>query len=172
MRSNDVQRGLPYNIVQFTVLQEVMAGWLGLDVGGYHHWSDSLHVYLADRMRFSCAEEPVLKPNTDSLATSSACGDLLIADLYRRMVELTAADVSESQLAELISVPDAPGGYQNLMRVLGAECARRRGLHDQAQAVMASCSNPQLQQVWSAWWARTRGAASPLPPHTRGIAKC
>ncbi|MGH9905438.1 MAG: thymidylate synthase, partial [Pyrinomonadaceae bacterium] len=29
MRSNDVYRGLPYNIVQFTTLQEVLAGWLG-----------------------------------------------------------------------------------------------------------------------------------------------
>lgn len=45
MRSNDVHRGLPYNVVQFTTLQEVMAGWLGLEVGGYHHWSDSLHLY-------------------------------------------------------------------------------------------------------------------------------
>ena len=33
MRSNDVFRGTPYNFVQFTTLQEVMAGWLGIDVG-------------------------------------------------------------------------------------------------------------------------------------------
>src|SRR3712207_1347251 len=32
MRSNDFVWGLPYNIVQFTTLQEIMAGWLGVEV--------------------------------------------------------------------------------------------------------------------------------------------
>lgn len=159
MRSNDVHRGLPYNVIQFTVLQEVMAGWLGLEVGGYHHWSDSLHLYLNDKARFSCREEPGLKPNTDSLAISADRGDALIADLHRRMVDLTAPEVTKSQLAELIAIPDAPVGYQNLFRVLGAESSRRRGRHDQAQAIMASCTNPQLQQAWSAWWGRNGGIA-------------
>ena len=27
MRSNDVMRGLPYNIIQFTMLQELFAAW-------------------------------------------------------------------------------------------------------------------------------------------------
>ncbi len=172
MRSNDVHRGLPYNLVQFTTLQEVMAGWLGLEVGGYHHWSDSLHAYLNDRGCFSCAEEPKIEPNTDSLATENARGDALVEDLYGRMVELTMAEVSESQLGGIISVPDAPVGYQNLLRVLGAESARRRGRHDQAQAVMASCTNPQLAQVWSAWWARTRGPAGSARSPGGEVARC
>lgn len=37
MRSNDLVYGIPYNLVQFTTLQEVMAGWLGLEVGVYDH---------------------------------------------------------------------------------------------------------------------------------------
>lgn len=171
MRSNDIHRGLPYNLVQFTVLQEVMAGWLGLEVGGYHHWSDSLHVYVHDRTRFSSKKVTRLESNTDSLAIANARGEALIADLYRRMVELTTDEVGESQLAGLISIPDAPVGYQNLFCVLGAESARRRGRPDQAEAVMASCSNPQLQQVWSAWWARTRGGASPPPSRVGGVGK-
>src|SRR5439155_956769 len=36
MRSNDLFRGLPHNIVQFTSLQEVIAGWLGLEPGTYN----------------------------------------------------------------------------------------------------------------------------------------
>lgn len=155
MRSNDVLRGLPYNIVQFTVLQEVIAGWLGLEVGGYHHWSDSLHLYLGDRSNFSCGEEAKVELNTDSLAIDSTLGDGLIAELYQRMVELTLSDVNESKLAMLVSIPDAPVGYQNLLRILGAESARRHGLHEQAHSIMALCANPQIMQVWSAWWART-----------------
>lgn len=48
MRSNDLYRGTPYNLVQFTTLQEILAGWLGLDVGGYYQISDSLHVYESE----------------------------------------------------------------------------------------------------------------------------
>ncbi len=35
MRSNDIFLGLPYNFVQFTMLQEILAGWLGVEVGAY-----------------------------------------------------------------------------------------------------------------------------------------
>jgi thymidylate synthase len=41
-RSNDIYRGLPYNIVQFTTLQELIAGWLGIEVGTYNHLSEML----------------------------------------------------------------------------------------------------------------------------------
>ena len=48
LRSNDVFRGLPYNFVQFTMMQEIMAGWLNLRVGSYNQLSDSLHIYDSD----------------------------------------------------------------------------------------------------------------------------
>ena len=44
MRSNDIMRGFPYNIIQFTMLQEVMAGWLKCQLGDYVHFADSLHL--------------------------------------------------------------------------------------------------------------------------------
>lgn len=48
IRSNDAIYGLPQNIFQFTHLQEIMAGMLGIDVGQYVQVSDSLHVYQND----------------------------------------------------------------------------------------------------------------------------
>jgi thymidylate synthase len=45
MRSNDVWLGLPYDLFTATIMQELMAGWLGVDVGTYHHHVDSLHLY-------------------------------------------------------------------------------------------------------------------------------
>jgi thymidylate synthase len=45
MRSNDVWLGLPYDLFTATLLQEVMAGWLGVELGIYHHHVDSLHLY-------------------------------------------------------------------------------------------------------------------------------
>lgn len=48
-RSNDAIYGLSStNAVQFSTIQEVLARWLGVNVGAYTHYSDSLHVYLKD----------------------------------------------------------------------------------------------------------------------------
>ncbi len=152
LRSNDLIRGLPTNFAQFTCLQEVLAGWLGVEVGTYHHWSDSLHIYSTDAAKFSCDPEiPSLASNTDSLALDMVRGETVILELYRRMVEMTAQDVGVKTLEGLVSFREAPSGYQNLLRVLGAESARRRDRHDQAAAMMQDCTNPQLLQTWSAW---------------------
>lgn len=160
LRSNDLIRGLPTNFAQFTCLQEVMAGWLGVEVGGYHHWSDSLHVYSTDTAKFTCEPEaPSLASNTDTLAIDMVRGEAVILDLYRRMVEMTAQDVGVRALEELASFPDAPAGYQNLLRVLGAESARRRDRQDQAVALMQGCTNPLLLQTWSAWSTQMIGKA-------------
>jgi len=159
LRSNDLHRGLPYNILQFTMLQEVMAGWLGIEIGSYYHWSDSLHVYVDDAAHFSCASPAELESNRDSLTIDIARGEVLVEELYRRTVELTKPEVTESRLEELIMIPEAPVGYQNLMRVLGSESARRRARQDQAVAVMEGCTNPQLVQAWSAWRERLQTVA-------------
>lgn len=152
LRSNDLIRGLPTDFAQFTCLQEVMAGWLGVEVGAYLHWSDSLHIYSRDAAKFSREEEvPSLASNTDSLAIDMARGEAIILDLYQRMVDMTAQDVSVKELEDLALLRGAPAGYQNLLRVLAAESARRRGRPDQAAAMMQACTNPQLLQTWSAW---------------------
>ena len=48
MRSNDVFRGLPHDIFAFTMIQELVARRLGIDVGSYRHAVGSLHLYEAD----------------------------------------------------------------------------------------------------------------------------
>lgn len=48
MRSNDAYKGLPHDIFCFTMLQEVMARTLGVDVGIYRHFAGSLHLYEYD----------------------------------------------------------------------------------------------------------------------------
>ena len=41
MRSSDVYLGLPYDVQQFTFLQQLMAHWLRVDVGSYVHFAAS-----------------------------------------------------------------------------------------------------------------------------------
>jgi thymidylate synthase len=45
MRSQDLWLGFPYDVFTATLIQELMAGWLGVELGEYHHTVDSLHLY-------------------------------------------------------------------------------------------------------------------------------
>lgn len=157
LRSNDLYRGMPNNFVQFTLLQEVMAGWLGLEVGGYHQWSDSLHIYADSLNEFSCTDPVAEETNTDSLELPINQGVQLIDEMYRRMAMLTMQELSERQISEIATMEDAPVGYRNLLCVLAAESARRRNRQEQAVTIISDCTNPQLVQVWSAWLERVHG---------------
>lgn len=48
MRSNDVWRGFPYDIFQFTQLQHTVANLLSRRIGSYRHHTYSLHIYDED----------------------------------------------------------------------------------------------------------------------------
>lgn len=48
MRSSDMVKGVTYDLFVFTLLQELIASIMGLDVGVYSHNAGSLHVYEAD----------------------------------------------------------------------------------------------------------------------------
>lgn len=50
MRSNDVFVGLPHDIFAFTMLQEIFARALGVELGKYVHAVGSLHLYEHDRV--------------------------------------------------------------------------------------------------------------------------
>lgn len=45
MRSNDVFWGLPHDIFAFTMLQEIIAGELSVELGEYRHSVGSMHLY-------------------------------------------------------------------------------------------------------------------------------
>ena len=168
MRSNDLFRGLPYNIFQFTLLQEILAGWLGIEVGGYYHWSDSLHAYVEDMARFSLTAPASLPPNADSLAIDCTRGEAVIKELFTRMQDLTKPALKEVEIAEIDTVTDAPAGYQNLLHLLSAESARRSGHHEYAEGLMQRCTNPPITQMWMAWRSRVGASRSSGSPSGLG----
>lgn len=45
MRSNDVYLGLPHDVFAFTMLQEILARSLNIELGVYKHFAGSLHIY-------------------------------------------------------------------------------------------------------------------------------
>jgi thymidylate synthase len=45
LRSNDAYWGLPHDVFCFTMIQEMMARRLGVELGEYYHYVGSMHVY-------------------------------------------------------------------------------------------------------------------------------
>lgn len=51
MRSNDAYLGLPHDVFAFTMLQELVARTLGIELGDYKHAVGSLHLYDTHRKK-------------------------------------------------------------------------------------------------------------------------
>lgn len=62
VRSNDIVFGLPYDIHFFTLLQELVASRLDVEIGNYVHVVDSLHLY---EMHFEMANNIVNTKHAD-----------------------------------------------------------------------------------------------------------
>lgn len=155
MRSNDVYRGLPYNFVQFTSLHELMAGWLGVELGPYHHLSDSLHVYenTAKHVRF--AANATAAENTDRLEFTMEDTFDLFRELAKRVDEIISLDTKPNDFVRRATWSDAPLAIRNIFSVMVAELARRSEARDEAEEIVDSCKNPALRQMWASWSART-----------------
>ncbi len=72
MRSNDVVWGLPYDVFFFTMLQEMLATTLELELGKYYHVAGSLHLYerhvsLAERIMASKKAKQFEMPSMKAL---------------------------------------------------------------------------------------------------------
>ena len=154
MRSNDLHRGTPYNFIQFTTLQEVIAGWLGLEMGEYVHVADSLHVYQSDLADHGGYQRLPSVSNTDSLALPKAKSEIAWRNLELFTRTAMNRATGHRKLLEMVDRLDLPTAYQNIARVLGAEAARRKKLARVPDEIMESCSNACLQRAWNNWTLR------------------
>jgi thymidylate synthase len=161
LRSNDLFLGVPYNFVQFTHLQEILAGWLDVEVGSYNHFADSLHVYekhLGNATRtveaFDASELP---RNTDSLRFSLNESTRYFTELAERV----GAFIEGGNVRRAASWDGAPESIQNILRILGAEAARRHEALEHIKEIAASCTNPALSYIWQQWMKRFDAEAKP-----------
>ena len=157
LRSNDIFLGVPHNFVQFTSLQEILAGWLGLEVGEYRHFADCLHLYDRDASNLRTSAKMPAVQNVDRLRFSKEESDSLFALLAERMEEMTKRPLSVKRLYLLADTTKFPAGLGNWLRVIAADCARRRNWPSAIKDLMESCSNPVLVQLWNAWHQRMQG---------------
>lgn len=156
LRSNDLFRGVPYNVIQYTSLHEVMAGWLGVDVGSYNHMSDSLHIYTDDQPDTLIDDSASPELNTDTLALPKPDSDQAFATIGRYIDALLASSLTRADIEAYGAARDLPPAFHNLLLVVLAEAARRRGWPDVAEQMINTCTNPALVQVWQRWLSRVR----------------
>jgi len=157
MRSNDVYRGVPYNFVQFTTLQEIISGWLNLDVGRYSHISDSLHLYESDmselvRPDIGCGATDFL--NCDDLRLEKRTWENVFAESLENMKCLMRNDLSRGDFVKVIRQSNTPIAYRNLVMIAAADSARRRNWEDEMYEAENCCQNNLLLQLWSNWKSR------------------
>lgn len=156
LRSNDFFLGIPHNFVQFTYLQEILAGWLGVELGSYNQISDSLHVYTRDIDHIHGSSAFETKSNTDNLALPKLVSDECFDEMERRIELFITEGLSEKDHRQMLHWTTAPEGFKNMLSILSAEAARRRGWSELALESMSLNSNPALVQLWNRWVARMR----------------
>jgi thymidylate synthase len=154
IRSNDLFRGVPYNFIQFTSMQEVLAGWLGVEPGSYNQISDSLHLYEGDAELVGISVSGDVEGNIDSLGLPKKESDRVFTKVNDIIECMTAPRLSQEDLRALLTELDIPCALQNLLLIVAAEAARRRGWQVLEQELINDCINPVLTQAWKNWCTR------------------
>ncbi|WP_247315498.1 thymidylate synthase [Ralstonia pseudosolanacearum] len=135
MRSNDAMLGLPYDVFLFSMLQEMAATSLGVEVGKYNHIAGSLHLYesdlsLAKDIISSRASEIRPMPRMESL---SGLPNLLAGE----------AELRTGQLPQISNLQ--PGYWSALLAVLAAG----KGRHDLSCKPLTLIEDSVLANLYS-----------------------
>lgn len=164
LRSNDLFLGTPHNFVQFTCLQEIVAGCLGVELGPYVQLSDSLHVYEHDLEKFGVSPQSNALRSDDRLGLKRTELNEVLACVHQVMIDLTNEKLTRSSIPQLLCRNALPQAWRNLVCVLTAEAARRRGWLPESFEAVSVCTNPMLSSTWLAWQERASraNATSPL----------
>lgn len=156
MRSNDIMRGLPYNIIQFTMLQEVMAGWLGSRLGDYFHLSDSLHLYKSELSEFSSSPTYTEDFDREPFSMAYCASEELFSLIYDDLAEVSRGHKAEDELCEIFDRESTRNAgrcelIKDMMVIIGSDAARRQNYKALAYHLIDSCGDPNLKRAGRAW---------------------
>lgn len=150
MRSNDILLGMPYNFVQFTSIQEIIAGWLGIEVGSYNHYSDSLHLYRSHLDKIGIGGEQEIE-NLDSLSLDKDESERIFKEVYARMIALTDMRNTENQILSLAQLKSEYTAYNNIMLIIAVYVAQKTGNDDLVNEILDKCCNNVYKAMWNRW---------------------
>jgi thymidylate synthase len=145
MRSQDLWLGFPYDVFTNTLIQELLAGWLGVELGEYHHHIDSLHLYT---QHLATAEN--LPADPDPSPVMPAVG--------------VAWEQAERVLAGTLTQPSATGldgTWVGFAGVLASYRAWTTGDRDHART-LASYTDGPLARALERWYDHLTPNPEPL----------
>jgi thymidylate synthase len=144
MRSQDLWLGFPYDVFTATLLQELLAGWLGVEVGECHHHVDSLHLY--DRHQAGAARLPAAPEPSPPMPP--------VGVEWQRLPTLLAAVICGEV------PPGTAGVWGAFAAVLASYRAWTGGDRDQARGTAAAIPG-ELGRALQRWYSRLATAAAP-----------
>lgn len=150
MRSNDVLFGMPYDFVQFTSIQEILAGWLDLDIGSYSHYSDSLHLYQRDVSRIGIGKGSELV-NIDSLSLHRKESEKILKEIYERMKFMATDGDIEKEIYSLSQLKSEFIAYNNIMLIIASYVAQKMHFYDLVKELITECTNNAYVAMWNKW---------------------
>ncbi|MEV0372564.1 thymidylate synthase [Streptomyces sp. NPDC050636] len=145
MRGQDVWIGMPYDLFFFTTLHELVAGWLGADLGEYHHQVGSLHIYERDMDKADAL--------TDVVASAV-------------MPELVTPWEGFNKLLDRVEARDETGhpGWDAMAETMRSYRLWKDGAREQAWRVADKIESP-LGAALIAWYGElARRSGSPFAP--------
>lgn len=154
MRSTDLVWGLPYNVIQWTTIQEVVAGWLGVPLGEFTLVTTSLHAYREHwREIDSWISGPATLPASPPPRLprlSYNDWELQFAIVVGLAVDLGGARDADEVEEILMRLTKESKGYSRWVRILAAERLRRLG-HLVPGRRMAQLAGNYLARSWENW---------------------
>jgi len=95
-RSNDIVWGIPYNVIQFSYLLEMMCGWLDVEMGYVSEYITSLHVYFGNSESQDVTTKLIQEVDPIDIYTDSN-------DRTRKAVNTTDARMSKEKFEGMFS---------------------------------------------------------------------
>ncbi|MFD8206054.1 thymidylate synthase [Streptomyces sp. NPDC059695] len=151
MRGQDVWIGMPYDLFFYTVLHELVAGWIGAELGDFHHHVGSLHIY-----------ENHLD-QADALTSIVASSD---------MPDLTTSWEGFDDLLHQVRTGDVTGhaGWDTMSETLRSYQLWKGDRQDQATDLAGKIDGP-LGQAMTAWYDELNRRSTTSSAHTSAGAR-
>jgi len=176
MRSNDLFRGFIYDTVEFQWFQEILAGWLGVEVGKYTHLVGSAHVYLNDKARIEDVVSRA-RSSTDSFSLYKAYepqdARLPKTDFDRELQQLFAIEESSRYDMLCKEKEEIEGSFQsrfyrNLALAIAGYNAHNLG-HGELSAELFSLIDNELGSLMRQKYQNLADADLPIAPVPRRV---
>jgi thymidylate synthase len=100
MRSQDLWLGFGYDVFAATLLQELLAGWLGVQLGEYHHHVDSLHLY--ETVLDDVARLPTMGKPGECIPAPASSWSTFDTELRRLPTDLSVGDEAWAEYASVL----------------------------------------------------------------------